>query len=418
VKKLTAVPGLKLITEATPAAPGVSYEISMRLGAEWKGVVIEAASVENPSTNRIGWTTWDISLFRSPRIAAATGIAPVDDPDRDMDRFVQRLRVELFPADRAMLDQKMSELLDPQRQPGLRAQALRELMTVDSLYDSSGARLDSFGGRLTRYPPDPALLGAATEVAITDKNPELRLSLWNTLITGLVNPIDPAVLVAPAARALASETDRRVQLMLVDILNLSAANPQARAALEAAASNSPGIDRPELVRMAARRMLNGGAGWNDYFVARLKDPQVPDAERAELIHYARSISSSGRFVRSSGMMKLDEAAERSLGSLLKSPASPEVVAAAAGLLGSRLLPQSPDIRGSSAAYEELLDFLRAGTGKPEADPKVRDSVLNKLVVDLRSHPEARPVFEEIVARDRDPGLREAARRALEQTPQK
>jgi hypothetical protein len=118
------------------------------------------------------------------------------------------------------------------------------------------------------------------------------------------------------------------------------------------------------------------------------------------------------------MMKLDEAAERSLGSLLKSPASTEVVAAAASLLGSRLLPRSAEILGSSVAYEELLDFLRLGTGKPEADPKVRGSVLNQLVVDLRLHPEARPVFEEIVARDRDPGLREAARRALEQTPQK
>jgi hypothetical protein len=387
------------------------------LGAAWKGVQIEAASVENPATSKIGWTTRDISLFGSPRLAAVTGIVPADDPDRDMDGFVQRLRLELFPPDRALLDQKMSELLDPQLQPSLRAQALRQLMTVDSLYDSSGSRLDSFGGRLVRYPPDPALLGAATEVAITSKDPALRLWIWDTLIMGPLNPIDPAVLVAPAARALASETDRRVQLMLVDILNLSVGNPQARAALESAANGS-GIDRAELVRMAARRVLNGGTGWNDYFIARLKDPKVPDAERVELIHYAYNISSSGRFVRSGGMMKLDEAVERSLGSLLKGPASPEVVAAAASVLGSRLFPRSAEVRGSSVAYEELLDFLRAGTGKPEADPKVRGSVLNQLVIDLRLHPEARTVFEEVVARDRDPGLREAARRALEQNPQK
>jgi hypothetical protein len=282
--------------------------------------------------------------------------------------------------------------------------------------------MDSFSGRVTRYTPDPALLEAATEVAMTDKDPQLRSWLWNTLagslMTSSLYPVDRAALVAPAVRALASETDLHVQLTLVNILSRSAANPLARAALESAASSSADMDRPELVRMAARRVLNGGAGWNDYFIARLQDPQVPDAERVELIDYALSISSSGPWVGSGARMKLDEAAERSLGSLLKSPASTEVVAAAASLLGSRLWPQSAEKRGSAVAYEELLDFLRTGTGKPEADPQVRGSVLTALLFDLRSHPEARAVFEEIVARDRDPVLRERARQALEKTPQK
>jgi hypothetical protein len=313
----------------------------------------------------------------------------------------------------------MTELRDPQRQPGLRAQALRQLMTVDSLYDSSGSRLDSFAGRVMTYRPDPALLGAATQVALTDKDPEVRRWLWNTLVADPLIAIAPAVLVAPAGQALASETDLQVQLMLVNILSRSAANPQARAALESAASRSADIDRPELVRMAARRVLDDGAGWNDYFVARLKDPQVPDAERVELINYALSLSSSGAWmVRSGVRMKLDDAAERSLGSLLRSAASAEVVAAAARLLGSRLPPRSAENRGSPVAYEELLDFLRAGTGKPDADPQVRGSVLTQLLFDLRLHPEARPVFEEIVARDRDPVLRERARQALDQKPLK
>jgi beta-lactamase regulating signal transducer with metallopeptidase domain len=415
VEKLTAVPGLKLITGATPDVRGVPYEISMRLGADWKGVVIEASSVPNPSGYKVQTTTRDASLLGNLLSAELRDAIPVDDPDRDMDRFVQRLRLELFPPDRALLDQMMSELRDPQLQPGLRAQALRQLMTVDSLYDSSGSRLDSFAGRLMRHPPDPALLGAATEVAMTDKDPELRLWLWNTLITDPLNPIDPAVLVAPAARALARETDLRVQLMLVNILNLSPANPQAHAALDSVANSDADSVRPELVRMAARRVLNGGAGWNDYFMTRLKDPQVPDTERLELINYVSYISSSGRWVRSGARMQLDEAAERSLGSLLKSPASTEVVAAAARLLGVRLLPVG-ERRGSSAAREELTDFMRAGTGKPEADPKVRRSVLRQLFLDLRSHPETRPLLEEIMARDRDPVLREAARQALEQTP--
>jgi hypothetical protein len=81
-----------------------------------------------------------------------------------------------------------------------------------------------------------------------------------------------------------------------------------------------------------------------------------------------------------------------------------------------LLPQSADQRGSPVAYEELLDFLRAGTGKPEADPKVRGSVLTQLLFDLRLHPEARPAIEDIVAHDSDPLLRERARQALERRP--
>ncbi len=414
VEKLTAVPGLKLIPEATPGVSGVPYEISMRLGADWKGVQIEATSVLHPSGNKLLTTTRDASLIDTSPLSAMSKIVPVDDPERDMERYVERMRLELFPPDRALLDQKMSELRDPQLQPGLRAQALRNLMTVDSLYDSFGSRMDSFGGRVSTYRPDPALLGAATEVAMTDKDPEVRRWLWNTLVADPLVTIAPAALVAPAGRALASETDLHVQLMLVNLLSRSAANPQARAALESAASKSADIDHPELVRMAARRVLDGGTGWNDYFVARLKDPQVPDSERVELINYTLSLSSSGPWaVRSGVRMKLDEAAERSLGSLLKSTASKEVVAAAARLLGSRLPPRSAEDRGSPVAYEELLDFLRAGTGKPEADAEVRGSVLTQLLFDLRLHPEARPVFEDIVVRDRDPVLRERARQALE-----
>jgi beta-lactamase regulating signal transducer with metallopeptidase domain len=418
VEKLTSVPGLKLITEATPGMPGVLYEISMSLGADWKGVVIEATSVQNPSRAKVQTTTRDASQLVNQLSAESRELIPVDDPDRDMERFVERLRLELFPPDRALLDQRMSELRDPRLSPGRRAQALTKLMTVDSLYDSFGSRLDSFAGRVSTYRPDPALLGAATEVAMTATDPELRLWLWGTLITGPLNPFDPALLVAQAGRALARETDLRVQLMLVNILNLSSANPEARAALDSFANREANRVRPELARMAARRMLNGGAGWNDYFMTRLKDPQVPDAERLELLNYVSTISSTGRWVRSDSRLKLDEAAERGLGSLLKSPASTEVVAVAVRLLGDRLVPLSAEDRGSSAAREELIDFMRAGTGKPEADPKARRSAQVSLSFGLRYSPETRQLFEDIVERDRDPVLREATRKALDRTPQK
>jgi beta-lactamase regulating signal transducer with metallopeptidase domain len=72
VEKLTAVPGLKLITESTPGVPGISYEISMRLGADWKGVVIEATSVPNSSGPKVQATTRDASLRSLSMIRSAT----------------------------------------------------------------------------------------------------------------------------------------------------------------------------------------------------------------------------------------------------------------------------------------------------------------------------------------------------------
>jgi len=385
----------------------------MGLGANWKGVHIEATPLQNPSATRLVTTTRDASAIGALTLSGSSEVVPVDDPAREMKRYVERLRLELFPPDRALLDRKVSELRDPQIHAGLRAESLRKLMTVDSLYDSSGARIDSFGGRLMTYRPDPSLLGAATEVALSLKDPAQRLWLWDALVTGPMTPMDRSVLVAPAGRALASETDLRVQLMLVNVLNLSARNPLARAALESAARDDVDSARPELVRMAARRKLTDGADWNDYFIARLKDPRVPDAERVELLRYAQSISNSGSWASRGGGMKLDETAERELGRLLKDSSSTEVVAAAVMLLGDRLVPGSPENHGSAVAYEELLDFLQAGTGKPGADPKVRGLALTSLLFDLRLHPEARPVFEEVVARDRDPALRERARQALD-----
>jgi hypothetical protein len=365
-------------------------------------------------------TTRDASLMALLLSEVERDAMPADDPDRDMDRFVERMRLDLFPADRTLVDQKLSALRDPELRPFLRVQALGELMKLDSLYDSSGARMDSFAGRVTGYTPDPALLEAATEVAMTDKDPEVRSLLWNTLtgsapVPGMPYPGNPAVLVAPAGRALAGETDLHVQLLLVRILSRIAEDPQARAALESAASNSVDINRPELVRMAARRVLDGGAGWKDYFPARLRDPRVPDAERVELIRHAYRISTNNRWAGPVGRMALDEAAARSLGSLLNSSASTEVVAAALSLLTSPVV-RSLDEAGSRVAYEEMLKFLRAGTGKPGADRQIRSSVLKRLVMDLSLHPEARPVFEDIVARDVDPALRESARQALDRKP--
>jgi hypothetical protein len=401
-EKLRAVPGLELITEATPGVPGVPYEIAIRLGADWTGVQIEASSVQGPTGYRVMWRTFETpdGVLNLPRLTALWDDFPAEDPDREMDRLVQRMRLELFPPDRAFLAQKMAEFRDPQLDAVSRRYALHQLMTADSRRDSLGIRTIS-----RTYRPDPALLGAAAEVAMEASDPALRLQIWGALMGPVTPRIDPGLLVAPVGLALATETDQRVQLTLVNILSLSLTDARARAALELVA-NSADSARPELVRMAARRVLNDGAGWSDYFVTRMNDPQVTDAQRIELINYVYSITGTSRLVMGDAIMRLDEAAERSLASLMKKRGATDVALAAAGLLQNA---------GGAVARREFIELLRTGTGEPLADNKVRRSALAALAYTLRSHPELRPVFEDVRARDPDPVLREAAQQALDQT---
>jgi hypothetical protein len=403
-EKLRAVPGLVLVTEATPGVPGVPYEIAIRLGADWQGVQIEGTSARFPPGHRVLWMSEPTNIANIPRLTALWDSVPADNLDRDMDNLIQRMRLEMFPPDRVFLDQKMSEFLDPQLDTMARRQALYQLLTADGRRDSLGTRVVP-----RTYRPDPDLLGAATDVALTASDPALRLQVWNTLTTARIPRIDPVVLVAPAERALARERDLRVQLMMVDILGMSPANSRARAALQSLASSDADSGRAELVRMAARRVVDGGAGWNDYFVARMKDPQVSDTELIELINYVYSISGaigSLRLGDAASQTQMDEAALRSLASLMKKQGSTDVAVAAVGLLRSA---------GGSVAREEFVDYLRAGTGSPLADNKVRRAVLSGLAYELRSHPEMRPLFQEVSGKDTDPVLREAAQQALDQT---
>lgn len=404
-EKLRAVPGLVLVTESTPGATSVPYEVAVRLGEGWQGVHIEATSALYPSY-RLLWRSIDTpGPLYTPRLTALRDDVHVEDPDREMENLVQRMRLELFPPDRAFLDKRMSDFRDPQLEPDQRRQALFQLMTADR-------RRDSFSGAFPprTYRPDPGLISAATDVAITANDPGLRLQIWH-ILGGIGTPrIDPAVLVAPAERALARETDLRVQLGLVSILGMSLADPQVRAVLDSIAYAESERNRPELVRMAARRVLTGGAGWNEYFVSRLDDPQVSDAERLDLINYAYSIS-GGSLAPGEMRLQLDEATERSLAGLMNKRDSTEVAVAVVGLLFRA---------GGTVAREEFINYLRAETGRaetgrPAADNEVRRSVLSVLAYSLRSHPEDRPLFEEVMARDHDPAMREAARQALEQT---
>jgi beta-lactamase regulating signal transducer with metallopeptidase domain len=403
-EKLHAVPGLRLITSANPGVPGVQYEIAVTLDETWQEVAFQVSMPFGRQNGPVLTSRSLGSLLGRSGVAVLTSLlddGPPENPERDMEYLVERMRIEIFPPDRALLDQKLSELRNPQLESGVRRFALHQLL-------SAGARRDSFGGGFPPqiYRPDPALLAAATDVAMTASDPALRQQLWS-LLTGPRTPrIDPAVFVAPAVRAMARESDLRVLLTLVNILGVNQARSEAREALDSIANSDSESDRPELVRMAARQILDNGAGWNDYFVARMNDPQASDAERHELISYVASATGSSARRMGIAEIKLDEPALRSLAGVMRKQGSTEVALAAARLLSSA---------GGAVAREEIIDFLRTGTGKPEADNKVRRSMLVSLALNLRSHPEDRPLYEEISARDLDPAMREAARQALEQT---
>lgn len=397
--KLRAVPGLVLITESTPGVPGVPYEIAIRLGADWQGVSIEARSASSPGGYRVLWRSNDArEPFETLSLTALWDGIPVENTDRDMENLVARMRLELFPPDRALLERKMSELRDANLDANQRRLALSQLLTADRRRDPSDRRS-------LAYRPDPVLINTALDVATTSSDPALRMQIWSMLVSVGVPRIDPAILIAPADTALAKETDPRVQLALVNTLATSSKDPQARAALESIANSDAEDVRPELVRMAARRVVNDSAGWNDYFVATLSDPRVPDAEKLELISYTNSISASTLRVGDAAL-KMNEAAERSLVNLVKGQGSPVVAQAAVNLLM---------FAGGAVARAEFVSFLSAGTGQSSADSKVRRSVLSALALSLRLHPEIRPLFEQVMSRDLDPAMREAARQALEQT---
>lgn len=102
--KLGAVPGVELVTEDTS---DVQFTVVMYLGEDWEGVYVEAFPYRG-SSMRLIWTSYPPSLL-TPRITAFSDGAPAEDPYRDMDNLVDRMRVELFPPDRNFLDRRLSD---------------------------------------------------------------------------------------------------------------------------------------------------------------------------------------------------------------------------------------------------------------------------------------------------------------------
>jgi hypothetical protein len=80
--KLRAVPGLSLITGEAPGAPEAPYQVAIRLGADWRGVSIEATS---SSSRKVLWRSNDTHEGAlSPRLTALWDDVPADIPDQEV----------------------------------------------------------------------------------------------------------------------------------------------------------------------------------------------------------------------------------------------------------------------------------------------------------------------------------------------
>lgn len=416
--RLRAIPGLSLVTPASTTATAlneaalkqgvgdIDYEVWVYLAADRKAIDVEADS-NRQRVLRIGWAT-DPNMLPGmstavsvPLLRSLTSSLPrmPNDPERDMESLVERMRKDLFPRDPVRLNQWMNELSDPRRDASARLAVLGKLLDYGA---PQGMRA---GGTIQ---PSDELLNAATEFAMTAGDPAVRLRVWQSFGGLRLNTLtDPSVMAWPAMRALQGEKDLKVQLVLLTMMSFNSATPGVRAMLESVAFG----DRPELVRKAAQRMLDGNAGWHEYFAATLRDPKMADADRLVLMSYMNWVAGINRRNVGAAALTLDEAGVRSLAAILNNSGVRELRTSALQLMFEA---------GEGKLVNGLfIDFLRSSADRAMDDREVRSWVLSDLTFSSRLglplRDDVRPAVEEISARDPDPELRQKAREALQVT---
>lgn len=177
--------------------------------------------------------------------------------------LVRRLRKQIFPADRTVIQPLQAGFRDFSRAPEERFQDFVELFRLQSR--ESGRHLLG----------DPQVVDAAVELAgLMDSTH--RAQLWRAL-RGNANPqlIDPLL-------ASLQQDSREARIAAAETLALDfSGDPRVQSALDSVASADP----DSMVRALARRGVSGEGAWQAYVLSSLKDSALPASRRVEgLLH--------------------------------------------------------------------------------------------------------------------------------------
>jgi hypothetical protein len=172
------------------------------------------------------------------------------------------------------------------------------------------------------------------------------------------------------------------------------ADPQGRAALEAAAAEDP---RP-MVRAMARRGLLGESAWTEYVVSSLKDANLAPAERMEpLLH---TVNQAGKVPDLSTFLNDDSAIEAFADAFARTQAT-----------AGRELPTSVLLSRLGSIHHPAITGVLLDSLERTRQPSVRQTIVSQLIQRNRDE-RVQATLRKLSVEDADPELRQLAVGAL------
>ena len=398
VQELRKVRGLLLLDGSSAEGNAVhpNYEIKIKAAGSSKDnrwnvdlLVIAAAGGDRPVTPFMTSENSVLTPLCSGQAGEKQGL-DCSDPAGAAARMLELLRQVAFPIDPVWQGEMIAQLRDRRVNEMQRFKALSSLRAERPRWIAGVA-----GGpvQIAYVRPEAGIdvVQGAMDLATTARNPTIIAQIWRQM-RGLRQP----ELIQPLIDATRPDVDPVVRVEAVTTLGADfAGTPIVQAALASVARN----DGSALVRMIARRAVEGDQVWQDYVVSALADKSLSDMQRVEPLAY---LASQGQYTEMQKLLDSD-----GLGALAQ--------------LLPRLLSPPPALTGSSEANRSLTPLV---SGLPAKQPALlnmyieilgvsKDRQIRRFAVNaLRQQSgdaRARNTLDEVAANDDDPVLRELAR---------
>ncbi|HTQ36693.1 MAG TPA: HEAT repeat domain-containing protein [Steroidobacteraceae bacterium] len=297
-------------------------------------------------------------------------------------RQVEMLRTRFFP-DLLANQQLLAEVRDDDLPDAQRNRALADLLGTQLHGRAQG--LDTVG------------IDTIVEYAAVLHGSQ-RAQLWRSL-RNLSHPD----LVDPLMDSLRRDPDARVRFEALATLAANYRNePRVRAAIETASRE----DAQELVRMAARRVLDGEAAWRSYVIATLKNTDLAAADRlAPLLTAVRSAVTPAEAASVQSLVN-----DRQVSGLLAGMIRDDWFDATQGEANRDALGLLANA-GNPAAFDLFVQIQPEGTRpeppRPEPAPRPVQQISAAQMawlMDHRNNPRVRWILQQINAGNTDPQL--------------